>query len=209
MYKNKKTLLILIIVISALIGIAIDYVLKIGAADYLPAIMGLIVYLKYRRAPPPKRRFSFQQFRQVAGVVRPRLRRADAVLIGVIALGFVVLFVLEILTSERGAGDHSMSAILFMLSAMIIPPLLEELPTRGVLQGVLQQSKFRPWVQVLLPAVIFGVAHLFVQQSIDYVVVVGVLLGVVRYRTGSIYWTFVLHALWNGLFQLTLIFGYA
>lgn len=207
MNKNKKILMVLIIVISALIGIAIDYALKIGAAGYLPAVAGLVIFLKYRRSTKVRRRFSFQQFRILAGIVKPRLRRADGVFISLIALGFIALFFIELFTGERGNGSWSVSAIVYMLSAMLIPPLLEELPVRGVLQGILQRSGFRPWLQVILPAVIFGVAHLFVQQSIDYAIVIGILLGIVRYRTGSIYWTFALHALWNGLFQLLVLLG--
>jgi membrane protease YdiL (CAAX protease family) len=204
MNKKQKTNLVIAMLIGAIAGVVIDYYFKIGLTNFIPALICLVLFLRYWRK---KKQAIGALLIQIIGLRRPKMRRYDVAFVAMTALGFIVLFVLSFLTAERGASSFSAVAILYALSAMIIPPLLEELPVRGLMQGVLHYIGVRPWAQIVIPALIFGLSHLFVQQEIAYTILIGLLLGFIRYRTGSIYWTLVLHALWNGLYCLGVLLG--
>ena len=78
----------------------------------------------------------------------------------------------------------------------------EELFFRGYLLTRLAE-RWRPWVAVVVTGGLFGLAHLDVLHS-SFALVVGVLLGWVSLRTGSIRATIVAHAVNNAVGVLTM-----
>ena len=91
-----------------------------------------------------------------------------------------------------------------LLLFAVSPGICEELLWRGTFQGELEPRR-KPVMTVILVALFFGLFH----QSIYRIVPTGLLGGVlalVRYRTGSIFPCMLLHAVYNGslclLFQL-------
>lgn len=83
------------------------------------------------------------------------------------------------------------------IALVVLPPLFEETIFRGYLFGKLR-SRFGFWLSALVVSIIFGLAHLQWNVSIN-VAMLSVLLCVLRERTGSIWAGMVVHALKNGL----------
>jgi len=95
------------------------------------------------------------------------------------------------------ATDGSLGAFLLLVAlGAVLVPVGEELLFRGLLQGWLR--RFGTAVAVGVAAVVFGVAHGF-NVVLPAAVVLGVLLGVVRERSGSIWPAVVGHAVNNGV----------
>ena len=86
----------------------------------------------------------------------------------------------------------------------IIPPICEELAYRGFVLTGLRRS-LNGWAAVLISALAFGFAHGFLQQSIS-ASVLGVILGWLALRTGSIWPCLLFHATHNCLLRLRVTF---
>ena len=75
-----------------------------------------------------------------------------------------------------------------------LPPLAEELVFRGAVQGLLQP--LGPRAAVCVQAALFAVQH-GGAAGIAYALVLGVLLGTIRQRTGRVWPGWALHTLNN------------
>jgi membrane protease YdiL (CAAX protease family) len=76
-----------------------------------------------------------------------------------------------------------------------MPAIFEEIGFRGLAQTWLMRV-ISPWKAVIVSAIFFSAAHLSVLGG-PYLLMVGALLGWVRWRTGSLYPGMVLHFLHN------------
>ena len=76
-----------------------------------------------------------------------------------------------------------------------VAPVMEELMFRGVIQHGLV-ANYGPRKGIIVTAVCFGVFHLIPWQAVG-VTLVGLLLGFVRHRSGSIFASMWVHAVWN------------
>ena len=106
--------------------------------------------------------------------------------------------ILKAVATRPSAAD---SIVLFALTILVIP-FFEELFFRGLIQTTLMRLG-RPWLAVLLSAVMFGLAHWSEPTSVPAIVVLGLALGYVFHRTRSLAASFALHGLFN-LFNLSL-----
>ena len=88
----------------------------------------------------------------------------------------------------------------FLLGIVVAAPLAEEFLFRGFVQTGLVRSRLRPLGGIVLTALAWGTLHLqYDAYGIATVIVMGLLLGVIRWRTGSLWLCVVLHALANAL----------
>ncbi len=95
------------------------------------------------------------------------------------------------------ATDGAIGAFLLLVAlGAVLVPIGEELLFRGLLQGWLR--RFGTAVAVVVAAAVFGVAHGF-NVVLPAAIVLGVLLGIVRERSGSIWPAVVGHAVNNGV----------
>lgn len=85
--------------------------------------------------------------------------------------------------------------IIALFSIVIIAPFFEEVLFRGLVMGEFLKI-MRPWAAIVLQAIIFGVAHLALFQS-SFAFVVGILLGIIYYKTSSIKAVAVFHGVFN------------
>ena len=86
-------------------------------------------------------------------------------------------------------------------------PLLEEVLFRGAIQGALMRYFGRPWPAIILSALVFGIFHMNPVQIV-YATLLGIVLGWIYYRTGSLLSVVVGHVLNNSLAVVTtLAFG--
>lgn len=78
------------------------------------------------------------------------------------------------------------------LAVSVIVPVAEELVFRGAILTALLRNGKKPWVAIVLSALFFGVAHFNPAQSAN-AFVLGLLLGWVYWRTGSLWPAIAIH----------------
>ena len=88
-------------------------------------------------------------------------------------------------------------SILYIFDLTILIPFSEELVFRGAVLGSLKRG-FRPWLAIVLSAVIFGLMH-GISMHIGYAVICGLVMGAVYHMTNSIFASFLIHSIFNFL----------
>ncbi|MCH8854430.1 MAG: CPBP family intramembrane metalloprotease [Planctomycetes bacterium] len=83
------------------------------------------------------------------------------------------------------------------LCAVVIAPLAEEVFFRGVCQTALNHVFRRRWLSTVLVGSAFGLAHMEQPQVVAPLIVLGVILGYVYERTGSLVAPITMHLLFN------------
>ena len=74
-----------------------------------------------------------------------------------------------------------------MLTFAPINAPTEELVYRGYAQGTLQRAWLRPWLAIVIPAIGFGVQHVFFAPTVDAVLVYAAAFFVWGIGSGLIY----------------------
>ena len=87
-------------------------------------------------------------------------------------------------------------SILWVISTLILPPLLEETVFRGLILQYLGKTGVRFFVANIIQAVLFGVFHMNIVQGI-YAFFLGLLLGYLAYRYDSILVPMAMHLFYN------------
>lgn len=130
-------------------------------------------------------------------------------------LGFVVASDSLSLALGRPLVPESMISIyrtagslpVFFLGLALAAPLAEEFLFRGFLFAGLMNSRLRPPGAIILTALAWGTLHLqYDLYGIATVVVAGILLGLIRWRTGSLWLCVVLHGLMNVVATVEVMF---
>lgn len=100
-------------------------------------------------------------------------------------------------------------SVIFVLFIALAPGFFEEALFRGYMQRRLLQ-RWRPVSAILVTSIVFGLMHMQ-PHVVVFAAILGVWLGVVAWRTNSIWPTIAAHALVNGLwniFNLGMHFGW-
>ena len=88
--------------------------------------------------------------------------------------------------------------VLWVVTACLIGPFVEEIFFREKIEGQLLQTMNRPWVAVLLSALIFTVGHIPTYSvHVIFMFPVSLVICWAYYRTGTIWVGFVIHCLKN------------
>ncbi len=89
---------------------------------------------------------------------------------------------------------------IFMFGIVVAAPLAEEFFFRGFLFAGLSTSRGGPVLAIVLTSVSFAALHIqYDLYDMTSILVAGVLLGVIRWRTGSLWFCVALHALMNAV----------
>jgi membrane protease YdiL (CAAX protease family) len=88
----------------------------------------------------------------------------------------------------------------------VLAPVLEEVMFRGAIQGYMMRRFNNPWVTILAAALVFGVFHLNPVQVV-YATLLGVILGWIYYRTGSLLPVILGHVLNNSIATISMLLG--
>lgn len=158
-------------------------------------VFGLWYYMKYGGSYLPNPRTTFH----------------PAALLGIVMLTpgtqylttYIMAFVASLfphwmdaykeLLETAGMDEHI--SLLMILCSVLFAPFCEELVFRGVtMKQLLKCLPF--WAANLIQAVLFGVFHMNMIQGI-YAACLGVILGYVCEKGGSIYYSILLHILFN------------
>lgn len=107
------------------------------------------------------------------------------------------LFPSEVESLEK-TGEHLFPGIAGLLYGCIFCPVLEEIGLRGILLGGLLKSRCRPWMAILITAVIFALFH---GVGVHFLVsfVFATIIGWLYWRTGSIILCMIIHIINNSL----------
>lgn len=99
----------------------------------------------------------------------------------------------DYLSAISGLTVFSAAVIIYVA---IVAPLAEELVFRGLAYFVLE--KILPvFAVILIQALAFGLLHANIVQKV-YAIILGILLGYIRYRTGNLVSSMVVHMFVNG-----------
>jgi membrane protease YdiL (CAAX protease family) len=109
----------------------------------------------------------------------------------------------SMISAYRTAG----SLPIFLLGIVVAAPLAEEFLFRGFLFAGLANSRLRPSGAIALTALAWGTLHVqYDVYTIVTVVVGGILLGLARWRTGSLWLCALLHGLMNVVATVEVMF---
>lgn len=98
---------------------------------------------------------------------------------------------------EAQLNDMS-ATIIGALAISVVGPLAEEVVFRGAIMGYMLRKGVNPWVVILFSALLFGLMHINPAQ-VPFAMIVGVILGVIYYRTGNIILTTIIHIINNSV----------
>ena len=143
----------------------------------------------------------------IGGFYIPSLGLND-IIVMVLVLGLVVILGLVTLKIVKEAKPpiELNSLWEFLLLALFVAPVCEEIVFRGLVEGYLIYVKTSIYVAVALPAVLFAIIHVapYRKSSKPHMVIVvtlaliiGVLAGYYRAVTGSILIAMIIHAVSN------------
>ena len=163
--------------------------------------------------------FAFVEKRGIRETLYSHTQRLSPARFGwIVLLGFAVQHVISLLmaaiyaimpsamdqyTEMIDSSGISQYSILWAVSTLILPPIVEEIIFRGLILQYLGRAGARFLVANLIQAVLFGVFHMNFVQGI-YTALLGFLLGWLAYRYDSILVPMVLHAIFN-LFGTVLV----
>lgn len=91
-----------------------------------------------------------------------------------------------------------------IITAVIMAPIFEEIVFRGIMQKGMMNNGMRPWLAILLSSLAFGLVHGNPWQFVG-AVLLGVVLGLVYYKTQSLLLPILLHG-FNNLASSVIIF---
>ncbi|TNE45170.1 MAG: CPBP family intramembrane metalloprotease [Deltaproteobacteria bacterium] len=175
--------------------------------------MGLAVTLWVLILLPP---IFFMRWRKINVVSTLRLHRfkllalGAAVLMGLGALPWVVTvtqYSMQFLPNAAEfqkqmndmftQGHFKLSGTLFFLLISLSPGICEEILFRGFIQSALLK-KMRPTAAIVITAFLFGAYHLSIYRLLP-TTLLGIMLGWICYRSGSIIPAILVHALNNAM----------
>jgi membrane protease YdiL (CAAX protease family) len=97
---------------------------------------------------------------------------------------------------EEWNPDRIGAFLAFGAVATFVAPVVEELTFRGL--GFALLARYGNWVAILTTGVLFGVWHGLI-VALPVLAAFGIVLGWLRYATGSVYPCIGLHAIFNGI----------
>jgi uncharacterized protein len=103
-------------------------------------------------------------------------------------------------------AESTQFPILLYLGVGIAAPLVEEFMFRGVLYRGWRESRLGLWGTILLTSLCWAALHVqYPLVTIGYIFTLGIVLGIAREKTGSLWVPVWMHALNNGLATLTML----
>ena len=119
----------------------------------------------------------------------------------------VIIFVLSVLPEAwladymEAAESLSQTGVIITVATIIVAPLVEEIIFRGLVLSRLRKGMSN-WLAVVVSALLFGACHGQIVW-ICYAFVIGLLLGLIALRSGSIWPSLLAHILFNAIGQFS------
>ena len=119
--------------------------------------------------------------------------------------GFLGALSISILTESIELPDAMLQLSLAMsnnlwglIALVIVGPITEELLVREAIVGEMLRRGTSPWIAIMVSALAFSAMHLNLAQGL-YAFPLGIIFGIIYYKTGNIVLTSLLHILNNGI----------
>lgn len=188
-----STLPALFLNIDARSGLAQGIAHGIRLLGGLLIVLGLVPLLLRAYYP------NYRSYLRAIGILPPRERHHNLVLI---AFGLVVIIFLIADIAKDGLGNlkayHIANGIPTLELAVFTSfqaAVVEELIFRGGAFGILRR-RFPVWVAILLPAILFGFAHIWWGMGrVATTALIGGLFALLRWRTDNLWGPIVMHFL--------------
>jgi len=84
-----------------------------------------------------------------------------------------------------------------LLTVGILAPFAEEILFRGAIYNLIK-DKFNKYAAVIVSAILFAVIHMNIYQA-SYALVIGLFMGIIILKTGSLWLTIIFHIVYNTL----------
>ena len=114
-------------------------------------------------------------------------------------------------SSNSDFMDNTYSGVnwwLLWMAVVVCAPVFEETLFRGFLFVGLQRSRLRVVGTIILTSLVWALLHLqYNLFGMVTIVLLGIVLGVTRYKTGSLWSAILVHAMWNGMAQIFTALG--
>ena len=183
--------------------------LMLSSAIILGGIIGfgfIILFIKIRRG------ISIREYL----ALKPISLKTIPVLLGILAALVGISIGIGLISGGAKTSDPISQAYstmkwpaLFWIASVVFAPVFEESLFRGFLFAGLKDSKLGIAGTIVLTGLVFALLHAF-QYGVGVIAqifVLGIVFGVVRWRTRSLFSTIGLHAVWNLLQLLLLTFA--
>ena len=133
---------------------------------------------------------------------RPALLAAAAAILGAMSISILTgdLELPEAMVQISLAMSHNFWGL---ITIVLVGPISEELLFREAIAGEMLRRGAAPWLAIGVSALAFSAAHLNLAQGC-YAFPLGILLGIIYYKTGGIVLTSLLHILNNGIVAVQL-----
>lgn len=165
--------------------------------QYIIVLLPNLIYLKLKKLPLKKtlklNKISFKQIAYVVGITI--FTYPVAVFLNLIVLSILSLF-----------GDLAISSVpipdtasMYLVSLFVIgisPGICEEIMFRGTIMNA--YSRLSKKKAIIYSAILFGIFHLNLQNLVGPILL-GIIFGIVVYKTNSIYSSMIGHALNNSI----------
>ena len=102
-----------------------------------------------------------------------------------------------VIDALRDPATSAWAVSVLWIGALGVAPFAEECFFRGVLQTFLLRTVRNRWVAVLIPAVLFGLAHGNQAHVVPALTLFGIILGIQYERSGALVGPIALHAMFN------------
>ncbi len=201
--------------VALLTALGLPYALEQGLQVLLlylllmSAPLAILAVMLAGRGPAPAGGWLQWRWQPLASA----LSRAAAAVLMVLPLVALSGWLIEHLWPQAGGSNPLLDLVLtnpdpralacFALTATLLAPLFEETLFRGVLLPALAR-RLGPLPAVLASAAVFALAHLSLTELVP-LLVLGVGLGWLRWRSGRLVASVLMHSLWNGLTFLNLL----
>jgi len=111
---------------------------------------------------------------------------------------------------ELAQQNREMSPLIVLMAMALVPAVVEEIFFRGWFFSALERS-LEPLYAILITSILFGLFHLFtggflLAERLLPTTLLGIVLGFVRWRSGSVWPGILLHVLHNGLLVSAALF---
>lgn len=133
---------------------------------------------------------------------RPAMLGIAGGLFGALSISFLTdnVELPDVMLQMSLAMSHSFWGL---LTLVIVGPVTEELLFREAIMGEMLRRGTSPWVAIIVSALAFSTMHLNLAQGL-YALPIGILFGIIYYKTGNIVLTSLLHILNNGIVAIQL-----
>ena len=101
----------------------------------------------------------------------------------------------DVMGKEFLAMSHNLWGI---LALAVVGPITEELVFREGIQGFMQRKGVSCWTAIIISALCFGVIH-FNPAQIPFAFGIGLILGIIYYKTGNVLLTSLIHITNNSM----------